>query len=307
MRLRSEPAEWFDRRAGRFDHEIENLPVALPYCRRSLFLHERNLSVMKGYAAKILSVLLLCCPLHLAATAAPPCRGVISARRVFEVRPTPMGVNVYLHLFDMKKYREVVLPAYKEFLRNDNAAPLVRILRECIHILKTHPRLAKELLWNEQLIEEDIGIITGTIYYSPDGDYTTSQGEKKTPHKIRRDYARGMVAANVLWVICVPHDKGVEPAQTMTKSALVSYLYERSEWIKDVFTFVKPIQGYTMELSIGESSESFTKEEIQEFSAELNKVAAPEDPGLRQEYDNLKAMLNLASDNPDLTIILSTL
>jgi hypothetical protein len=58
--------------------------------------------------------------------------------------------------------------------------------------------------------------------------------------------------------------------------------------------------------SEGESSELFTKEDIQEFSAELSKIPPPADAELKREYDNLKKLLGLALGNSDFKLVLSS-
>lgn len=110
---------------------------------------------------------------------------------------------------------------------------------------------------------------------------------------------------SILQVLCMPRDKGVNPEQDTTNTRLIPYLYERSEWIKDVFTFVRPIQGSAMELEFGDYSELFAREEIIRFRAELSKVPPPGEGHLRMEYDNLAAILKLALEDRNLSLVLS--
>lgn len=216
-----------------------------------------------------------------------------------------MGADVVLVLFNRRIYRERILPAYRLFLKRDEAETLIALLRECAQKLEANPQLSEQLLWSKESVEEDVGILTGTVYYSPDNGKTSNQGEKQKTHKVRRDYARGLLSSSILQVLCVPHDRMVNPEQDMTNSRLVSYLYARSEWIEELFTFRRSVRGDRLELSIGESTELFTKEVAEEFSRELTKIVPPEDPELRREYDNLRAMLKLTLEDPDLTLALS--
>jgi len=216
-----------------------------------------------------------------------------------------MGADVVVHLFNIRIYRERILPAYRLFLKRDEAEPLIALLRECAQDLEANPQLSDQLLWSKESIEEDIGLLTGTAYYSPDEGKTSNQGERQKTHKVRRDYARGLLSSDILQVLCVPHDRRVNPEQDMTNSRLVSYLFARSELIEHLFTFRRSVRGDRLELSIGESTQLFTKEDAEEFNRELTKIVPPEDPELRSEYDNLREMLKLALEDPDLTLALA--
>lgn len=215
-----------------------------------------------------------------------------------------MGAEVQVVLFNRRIYKERVLPAYKLFLEKDNHTSLIELLRECIQKLDANPRLAEELLWNREIIEDDIGILTGTVYYSPDGN-RSNQDKNGESDRIKREYAREVLASNILRVLCVPREKGLNPTQDMTNNPLIHYLYGRSKWIKDVLTFARPVHGKSLELALGESSEAFNKQDIQEFTAELDKMPKPDDPDLRKEFNKLRALLSAAAENPDLTLVLS--
>jgi hypothetical protein len=72
-----------------------------------------------------------------------------------------------------------------------------------------------------------------------------------------------------------------------------------------MFTFVRTVRGGALEFSIGESSELFSDEDIREFRLELEKIQPPQDPQTRKEYNNLHALLRLAQEDKDLTLLLS--
>lgn len=215
-----------------------------------------------------------------------------------------MGSEVKLVLFNRRIYKEQVLPAYDLFLEKGNDELLVKLLRECIKKLDSNPRLAEELLWNQEIIEEDIGIISGTVFYSPDGN-RSNQDKSEEAARVKREYARELLASNILQVLCVPYEKGLNPAQDMTNTPLTPYLYGKSEWIKDVMTFARRVHGKSLELSLGESSETLNSQDIREFIAELDKTPRPHDPDLGKEFDNLRAILSAAGEDPDLMLVLS--
>lgn len=261
---------------------------------------------MKNYAPFISAVVMLSW-----AALSPNCAVVGGANRSF-VHKTPagesrvMGVDVHVHLFDIRTYREKVLPAYQAFLRRDDPEPLISLLRECIKELDSNPHLSEKLLWNKEAVEDDIRVLTGAINDRPDANTSSIQAERKETHKARRDFARRQLGSYILEVLCVPRNKGVIPEQDMTNSPLVSYLYGKSGLIKDLFTFARPVRGGRLELPLGESAQLFSEKDIQELRSELDKISPPETPEIRKEYDNLRALLHLASEETDLRLILST-
>lgn len=218
-----------------------------------------------------------------------------------------MGFDYYVHLFNLRVYEEKVLPAYRVFLEKDDTQPLITLLSECSQILDADPQLSERLLWSKKSREEDIGILSGSVYYNSRGDYATSRGERKTTREDKRTFAQGLLSSKILQVLCVPRDKGVSPEQNMGRTPLIPYLYERSEWIKDLFTSVRQVRGGTLEFSIGECTEIFTKQDLQEFNMQLDNVQPPKDIVLRKEYDNLRALLKLTLKDEDLTLALSVM
>jgi hypothetical protein len=229
----------------------------------------------------------------------------LGAKQPLERKSTTMGVEVSIYVFNMTVYRKRILPADRRFLRRDEVEPLIELLRESSRILDANTELSKRLFWDKDSVKEAIGILNGTVYYSPDGGRSSNQGDRNVTHRVRRSFARGSMSSNLVRLMCVPIENDLGDEQDMTNSALVPYLYARSKWVEDVFTFARPLNGGRLELPIGESSEAFTKLEIRQFSVELDRVRRPDDQALREEYDNLRALLDFASKDPDLTLVLS--
>ena len=215
-----------------------------------------------------------------------------------------MGVDVSVYLFNLKNYREKVLPAYTSLVEKDEIDSLIALLKECDEKLVTNPQLSDKLLWDQESINEAIGILTGTTYYSPDDGRSSNQGSKEETQKVSRAFVRWVLASNVVEVLCVPQ-KGIVNEQDMTNTPLTRYLYDKSKWIKDLFTFARPVRGGRLELPIGESAEVFTKEDLQQFSNELNRIGPPEQPDLRRDFDNLREILKRAIEDSDLTLVIS--
>lgn len=222
-----------------------------------------------------------------------------------ERRSNSMSADVSVHLFNTKIYKEKVLPAYRMLLRKNETEHLILLLKECAQKLEANPQLSEQLLWDEESVEEAIGILTGSVYYSPDNGNSSNQSERKMANRVKRKYARNILSSEIVQILCVPQDKNVNPEQNMTSTQLIPFLYQKSEWIKDLFTFVRTVRGGRLELAVGEFSELFTKEDVQEFNAELDKVPPLENIQIQREYDNLRVLLRLALEDPDLSLVLT--
>jgi hypothetical protein len=188
-----------------------------------------------------------------------------------------VGLSYYVHLFDLRAYREKALPAYQAFFEQDDSAPLILLLQEIIHGLDVSAALPGPTLSDRELYEEGIGILDGSVYYAPGVNYETSRSGRKTTRENKRMYVRDGLIRMILMALCVPRDRGVNPEQNMTRSPLIPYLYEHSEWIEDRFTSVEELRGGMLEIPEGEDAlELFSDEDLHEFCAELAKVPAPE-------------------------------
>jgi len=262
-----------------------------------------------------------------------------------------VGLDFYVHLFNIKAYREKALPAYKAFFEQDDPAQLILLLQEIIRGLDVSAALPGPELRSKKGYEEEIGILDGSVYYAPRIDYETRRSGRKTTRENKRMYVRDQLIHTILMASCVPRDRGVNPEQNMGRSPLIPYLYEHSEWIEGRFTCVEELRGGMLEIPEGEDFlELFSEEDLLEFSAELANVPAPEGDiwikkhfeeelnrlreslrqqvpegspefkecydflstffqqispageNLRKEYDNLCALVNLAVEDPDLTL-----
>jgi hypothetical protein len=219
-----------------------------------------------------------------------------------------VGFDYHLHLFKLKTYRERVLPAYRLFLEHNDASQLTSLLTEVRDERDTNINLPGPDLWSRKVYEEAIGILKGSVYYSTDGDYDSDLPNRKTTPADKRYFVETSVGPDLVLALCVPRDKGVNPEYNIGRSPLVSYLYEKSEWIKELFTSSRKVQGGELEIAIGEShSELFTKQDISKFRAELAKVPPPKNQQLKEEYLKLESLLKVAAEDSDLTLVLTLL
>ena len=216
-----------------------------------------------------------------------------------------LSADVSVHLFNINTYKNRVLPALRTYLTSNDPRPLLQLLKQCNRILEANPKLSQRLFWNSEMIKEGIGILDGTVYYSPDEGKTTNRGRSNSARRVRRNYAKQQLSPMIVEVLCVPFDKGIDPEQDMTNSRLVTYLYDRADWIKDVFTFSGNATGRGLQFPIGESTEPFTESGMEQLDRELTKVEDPTDADLRSELDNFRAVVKKALAEPDLILVLS--
>jgi hypothetical protein len=193
------------------------------------------------------------------------------------LRGEVVRLSYYVHLFDLRAYREKVFPAYQSFFERDDSAPLILLLQEIIRGLDVSAAMPGPELWDREIYEEGIGILDGSVYYAPGANPETGRGGRKTTRENKRMYVRDGLIRMILTALCVPRDRGVNPEQNMTRSPLIPYLYEHSEWIEDRFTSIVELSGGMLDIPEGEDAmELFSEEDLHEFCAELAKIPAPE-------------------------------
>lgn len=214
-----------------------------------------------------------------------------------------MGLDARLNLFDLKIYRERVLPAYQAVVVKDDPALLITLLKEVVGGLDERGRLHGPTLSSKEEYLSYIDILEGRESYPAYDNGDTDYNGAATPEAKQR-YVLNNIAPEIVQALCVPRHSKVNTEQDIGND-LASYLSDRSGWIRDVLTFAIEIRGGELEIAIGESGELFTKDEIKKFQVELDKISPPKDPLLRGEYENLRALLSLAYGETDLTLVIS--
>lgn len=210
-----------------------------------------------------------------------------------------MGLDYYLYPFNLRTYEDRLYPAYQSLTDSGNAEPLLALVHECDRILAAEPVLRQKLYWTKESVAEDAGVLDGTVYYSTKGG--SSSPGKTTSRDDKEFYVRVFLAPKILEILCVPRFADATP-QNMGRTPLLPYLYARSELIKDLFTTVRDLRGEVLDLSIGEETQLFSDEDLLEFKAALESVAAPTDQDVRTEYDNLVRLVELTTQDPELTL-----
>jgi hypothetical protein len=94
--------------------------------------------------------------------------------------------------------------------------------------------------------------------------------------------------------------------QNISNHHFCAYLYKHSAWIEDLFTFVVPLTGGSLEEhSLGEGEdEVFGREELGMFLKELQMIPRPSDDDefLSWNYDHLMRLVTAALSRPHLTL-----
>ena len=215
-----------------------------------------------------------------------------------------MSADVELQLFDRSVYERTVIPAYHAFFERNDNQPLIELVQSLIGKLDAGTPLYTTPLCDREIYLEALGILEGKIYYNSRGE-EVSDGNSNTTRADLQLFVRQNLGSILTTPLCIPYKPGVVSKQDMTNSRLVDYLYEGSEWIKDIFTFAESLGGGDLEVPMAESSELFTKDEVQTFSRELKRIREPDDAALRNELQNLRALVQLALSDPDLTLVRS--
>ena len=215
-----------------------------------------------------------------------------------------MSSDVELYLFNKRIYEQTVVPAYEAFLKKKDPKPLLNQLAAIVKRLDAGNRMYSPPFWNKKIYQEAVGIIDGSVYYNSEGGEPADSNEKTTRADLEL-YVRENLTDGLVMPLCIPYLHRAVPTQDMTNSELVGYLYERSKWIQEVFTFTRSLNGGILEVPIGESSDLFSKEELQRFSQEMSRIPKPSDPNLKREFENLQQLLKLASSDPDLTLVMA--
>jgi hypothetical protein len=95
--------------------------------------------------------------------------------------------------------------------------------------------------------------------------------------------------------------------QNISNPHFASYLYEHSPWIEELFTFMIPLTGGSLEeeFSRGEGKdEVFGRGELERLLKELQAVPRPGDDQvfLAWNYDHLLLLIKAARSRPHLTL-----
>ena len=213
-----------------------------------------------------------------------------------------MGTRTSVVLVDLNRYESELLPAYLAFMERSLTEPLQDLLERSFSAIDSMDQGRFTL--SVEVYREYADILAGRVYYSSIGDYEHSK-RKTSPDDLRL-FVRESIAPAVLWLRCVPHDAGFPALQCVSDDSLTDYLYERSRWIHDHFTFAREPSGPTPVIRLGDWGRLFSRDEVEIFNRELIGMQRPTDPKV-EGFDNLCGIVRKAALNLSLGLLLSVL
>ncbi len=249
-----------------------------------------------------------------------------------------MGVDNYFYLFNLTTYQKKVSPAYRKFFMRGEVEPLILLVEELIATLHTKPKPSRDLYLNSRKdYLEAIKILNGDIVLGKDDrrldNYFLSQIPFLKVKKIspKKQFAKNWLGRDLVSGLCVPHDKKITPVINMMNRPLINYLYHHSTWMENFFCGGREeVINYLKDMTTFEYSPGyFKKKDIETFRSHFLKVPIPQgvpeikklygkkngifswtDEGLEHaaitflsDYKHLKQLLDIATQDPDLTIL----
>jgi hypothetical protein len=215
-----------------------------------------------------------------------------------------MGASVQIILFNLKAYKEKILPAYQAYSSSQDFEPIITLLKDVCQKLDTSPKLSKATGWNNQVCENQIRVLKEGVYLYSDN----AKGVFKAIDVSRKEqisWIDSSIIQVIINVFCIPYDQeDVYPEQTLSDSAFAKYLYDQSELFGNIWSFLDRNRSESLTPALGEETEVITREGIQKIDADLAKIQPPKDPKLRKEYKNFLAMVKLALEDPSLTLVI---
>lgn len=215
-----------------------------------------------------------------------------------------MGISVRLQLLNLGRLRGDVEPAARAFFERRDPTALIALLRRAAATHERRPDANRPYGGIDPSdIAEMVDILEGRRGYSTQGGGTV---ERLPAAPADLDVlVREQVVPMLVQSLCLEYVDDLNPDQDMTHTSLVWYLHSKSEWIEGVVTFRIGITGGTFSPSPGESSQMFSREEVDRFSNELDAVPPPADHALQTEFRNLRNIVSRAKADPALALLLT--
>jgi hypothetical protein len=195
-----------------------------------------------------------------------------------------MGLDLYISLFDVAKYRQLVEPTLRNYFGAGRPDEILLLLQD-----------AKLLSSNSEFcdIQSSIDILNGTEFYGPAVNHIPPYSGAKATRADLDTYVRSTVVGQLLDCLCVPRIEGGS-SQNMGRSDLVPYLYEHSPWIEHAFTGGILDTGIRLDFPLGEHAEIVATEKVETFLSELNSIPKPDSksmPTVAKQLSNLRQIL----------------
>ncbi len=111
------------------------------------------------------------------------------------------------------------------------------------------------------------------------------------------------VSPRIVEAKCLVRPAGIEPYQLGGSTALVSYLYSASDWLRETLT-AKDISDLTLDYPIGEHTEIIRPADAAEIRVYTRNIPIPEDAAIKTQLAALLKMMETAEKNPNYAIAL---
>ncbi|HEY4354752.1 MAG TPA: hypothetical protein VGN16_03315 [Acidobacteriaceae bacterium] len=200
-----------------------------------------------------------------------------------------MGVDVTVILFDYERYLSVLIPAFDAARQSGDTQGIASLLEETAQ----SPTASKWADLPQEVLDEFLGILRGEVPYSVSGNAVVRD---VTTHDDMMYFIRHLCVPDLIGLF-IPEVAGFVAEQNMSRSTLPRFLYERSEWIEEYFTFSREVSGPVVEPPFGEWCGLFSPSEVDEFHRELLGISPLEDPVLAREVTNLQRLVAAAHAN----------
>jgi len=214
------------------------------------------------------------------------------------------GVTVVLHLFDTAAYHQIILPAHRAFTERGDRNPIVALFDRILPVIEVHDDRLGLVALPSEVYQEYRDIVAGRVFYSSTGE--EADGEKHTSDRDLQLFVAQTAMPILVRLLCIHRTSDYVPEQDMSSTPLMNYLYTRSRWIEDYFTFAKEPSGPTLEIGITDWGRLFSREEVRQFDETLSSMTPPaEENGIVHEFQNLLALVRKAAQDPSTDLLLS--
>jgi hypothetical protein len=209
-------------------------------------------------------------------------------------------MNVTLYLMNRDAFEAKVLPAVRAFTASGDVDRLLALLQDARH---NDVSLDDDMV----IVMKDFELYTQMLQEfkaSGRGDINMLQkwGTKQRP--LAAIVTHNM-APDLIEVFCLVRADGRVLKKEMSRASILPYLYAHSPWIEKLFTLEISTGGGPLELEFGESSEIIGAAETQRLYEEIAAIPAPAELEVQRQLRELRALIESASRDPRLCLLMT--
>ena len=179
-------------------------------------------------------------------------------------KPRPRDLETFMALIDMGIYKSKVAPAFEKYVTTGDSSALRALLP---------------------------------------ADAPNNPGLPEVDDRRKRLAAALAAASRIVEAKCLVRLAGIEPFQLGGSTALVSYLYSASDWLRETLT-AKDISDITLDYPIGEHTEIIRPTDAAEIRVYTRNIPVPEDAAIKTQLAALLKMMETAEKNPNYALAL---